>query len=202
MYNKFLYTESTVEKSGKKRRHTFAKCVCGKQFSRRVSLYKETSKCNSCVAGDKKRTHGHGGKRTPEYYSWSSMKTRCYNINDNAYNNYGGRGIKVCDRWMLFENFLEDMGKRPSDCTLDRIDNNKGYNPENCKWSTKKQQMQNQSNTLFYIYKGEKRSLKYITEDLNLSHDAVYKRIKISGWDIDKAINTPIRRRSTSASNI
>lgn len=87
----------------------------------------------------KKERHGHtkGLKRTPIYDSWFNMKQRCLNKNHPYYINYGGRGIKVCKRWMKFKNFLEDMRKRPEGYVIHRIDNSKGYYPENCEWKEK-----------------------------------------------------------------
>lgn len=85
------------------------------------------------------------GKIRSEYNSWHQMKQRCLNKNDKRYHDYGGRGITVCEEWMTFEGFFNDMGVKPSpDHSIDRIDNNKGYYKENCKWSDRREQQRNQ----------------------------------------------------------
>lgn len=84
------------------------------------------------------------GRWAPEYYIWNGMKQRCNNSNGHAYSNYGGRGIKVCKRWYIYENFLCDMGRRPSSKhSLDRIDNDGDYEPGNCRWATSTEQSNN-----------------------------------------------------------
>jgi hypothetical protein len=89
--------------------------------------------------------HGHSTSR--EYRSWYSMHYRCYSKKDISYSNYGGRGVRVCRRWHSFENFLFDMGPRPVGCSIDRIDNDKGYSPDNCRWATRAEQNVNKRTT-------------------------------------------------------
>jgi hypothetical protein len=111
----------------------------------------ETTSCGcrrletSSIVGKLSKTHGETG-RTPEYVAWKSMKQRCYYTKNVSYGDYGGRGIRVCKRWLKsYENFLQDMGRKPSETySIDRINNNGNYTPSNCRWATKSQQSSNQ----------------------------------------------------------
>lgn len=135
------------------RRYGVFKCDCGNSI--RVEIYSVVGKRGNTMScgclGKEKRleaniTHGRSQRDSQHYAtysSWQHMKARCLNTKNKYYKNYGERGITICDRWMKFENFLEDMGDRSKELSLDRIDNNKGYFPENCKWSTRIEQMNN-----------------------------------------------------------
>lgn len=122
-------------------------CECGNIVTVAAdSLQRGNTQSCGCLRLErlKAKTTVHGQSGTPEYYSWGGMIQRCTNPNNPQYSNYGGRGIKVCKRWLKFENFFKDMGKRPDGLTLERKDTNGNYDLPNCKWATLTEQNRNQ----------------------------------------------------------
>lgn len=130
-------------RNGKPLRYWACVCECGTEVSVNHSelLFGRSTCCRSCHA----TIHGHkkGGNATTEYLAWSAMKHRCSNPSNPAWKNYGGRGIAVCERWLTFENFLADMGRRPAGLELDRIDNDGDYEPGNVRWTTRSENIKN-----------------------------------------------------------
>lgn len=137
--------------------------------------------------------HGHSGKRrvSPEYHSWASMIQRCTNPRRYSYKHYGGKGVKVCDRWRKFENFLADMGARPPGTSLDRIDVDGDYKPENCRWADNVTQARNSVQVVWVEIDGERRRLVEWCELRRLSINTVRARVKTHGWSYPQAIMTP-----------
>ena len=146
------------------------------------------------MSGKKRHGHTTATRQSRTYVSWASMLGRCVNPNNPAFKDYGGRGIKVCARWVLFDNFLEDMGDRPAGRTLERIDNAKGYSKDNCKWATKKEQQRNRRDTIFLEFQGKRLGLDDWAEVLNIDRAALRGRMRL-GWPVEKILSTPARKR-------
>jgi hypothetical protein len=128
--------------------------------------------------------------KTPLYAAWATMLKRCDNEKYARYNDYGGRGIKVCDRWYTFENFFADMGDRPEGKTLDREDNNGNYEPGNCKWSTLQEQCSNKRNNVVITFQGRTLILAQWSREIGIPASAIKRRIFRYGWDIKRALTT------------
>jgi hypothetical protein len=127
-------------------KRTLWRCLCDCGMESTVqAIHLTAGHTKSCGCRKGKLAHGHARneKRSPTYQSWQCMHQRCNNPKQSEYRHYGGRGITVCERWYSFELFLADMGERPPKLTLDRIDNEQGYYPANCKWETRSQQNRN-----------------------------------------------------------
>lgn len=125
-------------------------------------------------------THGatRGGKLTPEYVAWRNARSRCYRPTDGNRHSYAERGITVCERWLhSFEAFLADMGMKPTPGhSIDRIDNDGPYSPENCRWATRKEQARNKQANVWIAYNGEKRLMVDVVEQLGVSYNSFRRR--------------------------
>jgi hypothetical protein len=141
-------------------------------------------------------THGMTG--CPTWTSWQAMCDRCRNPRHHAYPRYGGRGIGVCERWRSFANFFADMGFRPAGCTLDRIDNDRGYGPDNCRWANWRQQASNRSNNVWLTVDGDARTMSEWARSLDTSVQVLSRRRK-AGWSDERIVRTPVARRGSRA---
>lgn len=173
-------------------------CDCGNyKIIIEKNIKNGNTKSCGCLGKENAIKHGHSETRT--YVTWTNMNKRCNNQNHKKYKYYGGRGIKVCGRWSNknpkgFENFLEDMGERPKNKTLDRINNNDGYFKENCGWITIKQQHRNMRSNHMIPFNKKFLCLKDYCKIKNLNYRAILTRINKLGWSIQKALETPVRK--------
>ena len=136
------------------------------------------------------------GVMTSEYMAWMSMRARCRNAKHPEYARYGGRGIRICDRWASFDAFLADMGPKPSRRrSIDRIDNNGGYSPGNCRWATKRTQAENREVTTWITHDGVTKTLSSWSRYLGGNRGLVARRIA-KGWSEARAVTTPIKGRA------
>jgi predicted DNA-binding protein YlxM (UPF0122 family) len=170
-------------------------CDCGnKKITTTKCLRNGTTRSCGCFQLDRIKETNTLHNRKPErlYQSWQDMKKRCLNKNSKHYKNYGGRGIIICDEWMhnfiAFRDWALSNGYADN-LTLDRIDNNRGYEPNNCKWSTKREQNRNKRNNV--IYNG--KSLRYAAEEHNISWKALYSRVK-RGMPVKDALTKPVKK--------
>jgi hypothetical protein len=178
------------------------RCVCGtytlvhgKHLRRR-----KTRSCG-CLAREltsRRRTsiHGHHTQahRTRTYVAWVGMLQRCYNPKSDSYAWYGARGIHACEAWRhSFPAFLHDMGECPPKMTLDRLDNDLGYSPENCRWATTQEQAYNKRTNRLLTFRGVTQPMAAWEKDLGFSHGCLKQRLQ-AGWTVERALTTPLRR--------
>lgn len=192
--------DAIFTKGGNKKRMISCRCNCGVEktlvMSEVINGYVKSCGCYSRVLAKENttiRNTKHKMYGTSEYNTWQSMKKRCLNPNHKAYDYYGGRGITVCDSWInSFPNFYNDMGSKPNkDSSLDRIDNEKGYFKENCRWASKKTQTRNQRNNRNLTIDGETKTIGEWSEISGIKWQTIHHRAFISNWK-DKEILKPV----------
>lgn len=177
----------------------FCTCECGGSIilSRNDLVNTKIVSCG-CASKKTRRDEYHGMTNSSEYASWQSMKDRCTNPNSKHYKNYGARGIKVCDEWIdSFDQFYADMGKRPSrKHSLERIDNERGYEPSNCKWEIRAVQNRNKRTNRLIKWRGKEQCLLDWAKELDISIKTLSNRIVRSGWDVERAFTEPVQRKN------
>lgn len=191
------------------------RCDCGNENALRGSYLrrnKEAASCG-CLAREKRSMaslrHGalrrvgqlgqRGSERTggpPTYQSWTAMKNRCNDPGAPMFYLYGGRGIKVCDRWASsYSTFLADMGERPPGTSLDRIDPNLGYEPGNCRWATAREQQLNRRDAVRLSFQGRTMSIYDWAAETGITVRALYMRTRAYGWSIERTLTQPTQAR-------
>lgn len=180
-----------------RRSHWKCRCDCGNEKIA-LSHYLKNGRTNNCGCQTSKKkakaktVHGLNGTRIRKV--WASMMNRCNNPNCYEYDIYGGRGITVCEEWKKLENFAKwaySNGYKESaefgECTIDRIDNNKGYSPDNCRWATAKEQGNNKRNNHFIEYNGKRQTIAQWADELGINRGTLMSRIK-NRWPLEKAL--------------
>ena len=174
------------------------KCECGNETVKQGTLMRRgDSRSCGCLARELSvaRFTTHGMKQSPEYYTWVTMKDRCCNPRSKHHARYGSRGIKICTRWLdSFENFFEDMGLRPEGLSLDRIDNEGDYSPENCRWATPREQANNRRNTARVEFNGQAYTMARLARRFGIKVDTLRYRLQ-RGMTVTQALTTPVLKR-------
>lgn len=144
------------------------------------------------VLGHYNKTHGMYG--TPTHTIWRSMLHRCRVLSDTNYPRYGARGIKVCERWLKLENFLADMGPKLPGLSIERIDNDGNYEPNNCRWATKREQANNRRTSRLLTALGKTQTIAMWSRETGITESSIYARVTRLGWSVDRALTEPLRR--------
>lgn len=197
----------SVFRGGKWRSVSICKCSCGK--AARVcneSLKDGSTRSCGCLRDESriitKFIHGHAptGPKSRTYMIWTNMLARCRTKSSSSFERYGAKGVNVCERWLEFTNFLEDMGECPPRLTIDRFPNNTGnYEPSNCRWATTKQQARNKTNNQLVTFHGFTGCLVEVCEHFNVNYEAIRKRINLLHWDLERAFTAPVKPSSLAA---
>lgn len=188
------------------------KCECGKtKILSNGELKRGVTKSCGCSKGTliSKAKTNHGMTYTRFYKIWESMKRRCYSKSGISFKRYGARNIKVCDRWLKFENFYNDMYEDylehvkefgEKDTTIDRKNVDGNYEPSNCRWATYKEQNNNRSTNTIIVVNGESLTISQASKKFNIPDRTLSYRIR-NGWSVDKAINQPVKKYNGGLKN-
>ena len=168
-------------------------CNCGKLSMVRAGCL-ISGGTTSCGCIQKQATTKHGMTKTRTFKSWDSMKQRCLNPNAPDYPKYGGRGITICQRWIdSFTNFFDDMGERPENLSIDRINVNGNYEPSNCRWASRSLQQRNKTTSLMIEWNGKVLCAADWSDIVNISSKIICDRIRV-GWTPQEALTKPNRK--------
>jgi len=176
-------------------------CQCGADAICRVDhLIRGSSRSCGCLREELRTKHGLS--RSGEHHVWKTMRQRCSNKNNRDYPFYGGRGITVCQRWMQsFEAFYSDMGPRPSsNHSIDRINNDDGYHPDNCRWVTHTEQCSNRRSCVILTFGGESKTITQWAASLGISSSTIQTR-RNAGWSDEAILSTPIETKFRRKAN-
>jgi hypothetical protein len=185
---------TVVSFNGYFNRHTHWNCSCscgGRTIATSNNLVRGNTLSCGCVQKERasKASKKHGLSSHRCYNVWRSMINRCEDHNNIMWHRYGKRGISVCKEWHVFENFIKDMGIPEPKVDIDRIDNQKGYSKDNCRWVSRKVNARNTSKTIMIEWNGKNVPMIELGETYGINYKCLYKRIK-SGWNVREALLT------------
>jgi hypothetical protein len=190
-----FYALTVVRRAGRKQRAAawLCRCDCGEEIIVRSDVLHQGRKKTCGIAGHYWGDFGLGKLNWPEYRCWAKMRDRCLNPARKKYETYGGRGIRICERWDRFANFLEDMGKKPSPKhSIDRKDVNGNYEPGNCRWATNGEQQRNRRDSVHVMYRKKRVLLIELCEKKGWNYITVLSRYN-KGWSLRRASTVPVR---------
>lgn len=193
-----------VSPTGGIHKRYLCECTCGNTtIALKEWLTSGSKKSCGCLRHES-RGKTHGEIHTRLYKIWGNMCNRCSNPNNPAWERYGGVEIYVCEEWKHYENFREWAYKSgySDDLTIDRIDNSKGYNPDNCRWADRIQQANNKTCNLFVEYNGETKTLSEWARVLEIPYKTLHRRVVSLGWKLEQAFTQPLRKRHCEVPNI
>lgn len=186
-----------IKHGAQPKRAWLCRCDCGKELRVQAgALSSGNTKSCGCKSGGAR----HGASGTPTYNVWHSMLQRCNYPGDQAYPDYGARGIVVCEPWRAYEHFIADMGDRPPGCSLDRIDVNGPYSPSNCRWATPMQQANNRRNNRTITYAGRTQTTSEWAREAGVSKSGMLHRLK-AGWTLHDALTRPPSRTANATAS-
>ncbi len=143
--------------------------------------------------GNQRHGHKRGYKPSPEYLSWMNLRRRCLNPSSKSFASYGGAGVTVCRRWSMFDNFIADMGPKPTPThQIERVDNSGNYEPGNCRWATPVEQANNRRSNVWITHNGKTQTIAQWAAESGLKLGTLWYRLYRAKWPFEKAITTPI----------
>lgn len=204
-FGRWLAVAAAPPFPGESTRTFLCRCDCGgEKIVRRCSLVDGSSRSCGCLFREGHNNRKHSLSGSPTYYTWTTMKQRCYEPAHKSYKDYGGRGITVCDRWrQSFSAFLADMGVRPAHTTIERINNAGNYEPGNCRWATQSEQQNNRRSNHPITWRGETHNLGIWAAKMGLTPERLSQRIEylrkgLPGWTLNECMTRPLKGYSTS----
>lgn len=188
---------SAIERQGSRRNNALwlCRCDCGNELHV-ISGHLRSGHTQSCGCAHQKHGHTSRSGSSPTYRSWANMVGRCTQPSSPAFAYYQSQGVTICERWRSFENFLADMGERPTlGHSIDRHPDMTGnYEPGNCRWATKKQQANNRKDNTFVEFRGTQMTIADLARFANVPYELLQKRIVRFKWPIEEAVTRPLSR--------